>query len=323
VSSDTLENFEIPITEKKSDKLKTVIEAKRFDGTPISIEVIRIDENLTEISIRTGRFGIWDKRVSGQIHNSIEKNLVQFSHKDKDLVVTEPENNYQAPPKESSDQEIPEIPPEKQTLTRQALTKSNTDSSIQSNTEPKINDTESHFKDKMVVYSPKDKDRIETKPEDNYQAPPKASSDQEASEIPPEKQISTNVALTEASEGSSSQSNTEPKIYDVKSQVGSKFKIFFQENSNEISETAAKTLDQIFEIMIDNPDSELIIIGFPDSEDPPPYNKMVSELRVAGVKMYLIGKGLNPSKAKTNLLEEGKMQPNHSVEIKINTQPSE
>ena len=248
-SSDALDNLEIPVTERKSDKLKTVIEAKRFDGTPINIEVIRIDNNLTEISIRSGTVGIWDKRVSGQIHNSIEKELVQFSHKDKDLLETKPENNYQAPPKESSDQEV--------------------------------------------------------------------------SEIPPEKQISKNIALTEASAGSSSQSNTESKIYDVKSQVGSKFKIFFQENSNEISETAAKTLDQIFEIMINNPDSELIIIGFPDSEDPPPYNKMVSELRVAGVKMYLIGKGLNPSKAKTILSEEDKMQPSHSVEIKINTQPSE
>jgi len=82
-SSETLENLEIPITEKKSDKLKTVIEAKRFDGTPVSIEVIRIDENLTEISIRTGRVGIWDKRVSGQIHNSIEKKLVQFSSKNQ------------------------------------------------------------------------------------------------------------------------------------------------------------------------------------------------------------------------------------------------
>ena len=39
--------------------------------------------------------------------------------------------------------------------------------------------------------------------------------------------------------------------------------------------------------------------------------------------MYLVKKGLNPSKAKTMLFEADGMQTNHSVEIKINTQAGE
>jgi hypothetical protein len=40
-SSDTLKNLKIPVTEKKADELKTVMNAKRFDGTPVTIEVVR------------------------------------------------------------------------------------------------------------------------------------------------------------------------------------------------------------------------------------------------------------------------------------------
>jgi outer membrane protein OmpA-like peptidoglycan-associated protein len=76
-SSDTLNNLKIPVTEKMSDELKTVINAKRFDGTPVTIEIVRIDRNLTEVSVRTGVGVVWDKRVSTQIHEFINENLIQ------------------------------------------------------------------------------------------------------------------------------------------------------------------------------------------------------------------------------------------------------
>ncbi|UCE54563.1 MAG: DUF3568 family protein [Desulfobacterales bacterium] len=76
-SSDTLKNLKIPVTEKMSDELKTVINAKRFNGTPVTIEIVRIDRNLTEVSVRTGVGVVWDKRVSTQIHEFINENLIQ------------------------------------------------------------------------------------------------------------------------------------------------------------------------------------------------------------------------------------------------------
>ena len=76
-SSDTLKNLKIPVTEKKSDELKTVMNARRFDGTPVTIEVVRIDRNLTEVSVRTGEGVKLDNRVSNQIHEFIAENLVR------------------------------------------------------------------------------------------------------------------------------------------------------------------------------------------------------------------------------------------------------
>ena len=60
-----------------SDELKTVINAQRFDGTPVSIEVVRINRNLTEVSVKTGNGVVLDKRVSTQIHEFINENLMQ------------------------------------------------------------------------------------------------------------------------------------------------------------------------------------------------------------------------------------------------------
>lgn len=74
-SSDTLKNLKIPVTEKNSDELKTVMNARRFDGTPVTIEVVRINRNLTEVSVRTGEGVKLDNRVSKQIHEFIGENL--------------------------------------------------------------------------------------------------------------------------------------------------------------------------------------------------------------------------------------------------------
>ncbi len=72
-SSDTLKNLKIPVTEKMSDELKTVMNAKRFDGTPVTIEVVRINQNRTEVSVRTGKGVVLDKRVSTQLHEFISE----------------------------------------------------------------------------------------------------------------------------------------------------------------------------------------------------------------------------------------------------------
>jgi outer membrane protein OmpA-like peptidoglycan-associated protein len=82
-SKATLEDLKIPMTETIADELKTEIKARRPDDTPVAIEVVRIDQDNTQVSVRTGSLGIWDKRVSEQIHGYINQNLYQTSFDDK------------------------------------------------------------------------------------------------------------------------------------------------------------------------------------------------------------------------------------------------
>jgi outer membrane protein OmpA-like peptidoglycan-associated protein len=107
-SSDTLKNLKIPVIEKMSDELKTVINAKRFDGTPVTIEVVRIDRNLTEVSVRTGAGVVPDKRVSTQIHEFISDNLIQQSKDDTKNTGNRDEEDIQAAFDEAAKQGITE-----------------------------------------------------------------------------------------------------------------------------------------------------------------------------------------------------------------------
>jgi hypothetical protein len=78
-SEDALEELEIFILNSASDELKTEILARRGDGTPVTVEVKRVDRNFTQVSIGTGT-GVapyLDKDVSVQIHEFIRKQLVK------------------------------------------------------------------------------------------------------------------------------------------------------------------------------------------------------------------------------------------------------
>ena len=81
-SMDALVNLEISILAENADELRTEILARRGDGTPVTVEVKRVDRNFTQVAVVTGS-GVaryLDKNVSDQIHEFIRKQLVKPSN---------------------------------------------------------------------------------------------------------------------------------------------------------------------------------------------------------------------------------------------------
>jgi outer membrane protein OmpA-like peptidoglycan-associated protein len=74
-SIETLDSLKISIKEMTADELKTNIFAERPDGTPVNIEIIRVSPNKTEVGIRTGNVGVFNQKISYQIHDFILKRL--------------------------------------------------------------------------------------------------------------------------------------------------------------------------------------------------------------------------------------------------------
>jgi outer membrane protein OmpA-like peptidoglycan-associated protein len=220
-SSATLEDLQIPITETIADALKTEIEAKRTDGTPVAVEILRIEPDLTQVSVRTGSLGVWDKKVSEQIHGYINQNLNRKSIDDQ---------------KSSENLAQDDIQP-----------------TIGEVVQPEI---------------------IEEELEDN------------------------SVQKTDHSESIvnlGDQTQAEKPLKSAEMTTDSVFIIFFKQNSNDLSEKATKKLDQVFEILIMNPSTEIVLNGYSDSIGYASYNEMISEIRAHAVKSFLVGKGVEPS----------------------------
>ena len=81
-STDALEYLEMSILNEKTDELRTEILARRGDGTPVTVEVKRVDRNFTQVAVGTGA-GVaryLDKDVSDQIHEFIRKQLAKPSN---------------------------------------------------------------------------------------------------------------------------------------------------------------------------------------------------------------------------------------------------
>jgi outer membrane protein OmpA-like peptidoglycan-associated protein len=226
-----LEKLMIPITDTIADGLKTEFKARRADDTPVEIEIVLIDKTRTQVSVRTGTIGAWDRRVSGQIHGYIAEAL--------ERKITEGEKPGEDSAKTAAEPEITE--------------------------------------ENLAVES---------------EASPVAAA-------PPAYQI-----LPDS-----------PNV------------VFFDNESNNLSDTAVEKLNRIFEIMTDKPEATLMLNGYSDSYGDASYNQMISEIRANNVKSYLVGKGIDPARIMalghgaqrfiaSNKTREGRRM-NRRVEIQI------
>ena len=113
------------------------------------------------------------------------------------------------------------------------------------------------------------------------------------------------------------------------------FIIYFNHDSNELSQKAIKKLDRFAEFMAKNPETIAHIKGFSDStgtssddQTVSELDQMVSEIRATTVKGYLVGKGVDPARISTIGLGSRDSTPNngtdeknrfrHRVEIEFN-----
>jgi hypothetical protein len=70
-----LTDLDQPILEKTTDGEKTTIRTERKNGSPQTISVSISSVDWTEVSVRTGGFGYWNREVSEQFHEFMAKRL--------------------------------------------------------------------------------------------------------------------------------------------------------------------------------------------------------------------------------------------------------
>jgi hypothetical protein len=64
-----------PILEKTTDGEKTTIQTERKNGSPQTISVSISSVDWTEVSVRSGAFGYWNREVSEQFHEFIAERI--------------------------------------------------------------------------------------------------------------------------------------------------------------------------------------------------------------------------------------------------------
>ena len=205
-SNVTLEELKIPITETIADGLKTTFKARRADGTPVVVQVVRIDSNSTEVSVRTGSVGFGDKRVATQINAFIQERL-----------------------------------------------------------EPSIaGDSMQGFREENL-------------------------------DDKTDQQVAVAAPATET--GDQAWSRSPEKVAEMLHD--SIFIIYFDSDSNELTDKAKEKLDRVVEIMRNNPAASAILNGYTDSYGAKSYNEMIAGVRANMVKSYLVGKGISSDRLQT------------------------
>jgi hypothetical protein len=70
-----LQDLNMPIKEQTSDGTRTTITTERKDGTPMTVKVGIVGVDLTEVSVRTGLVGYWDRDLSMQFQEFLARRL--------------------------------------------------------------------------------------------------------------------------------------------------------------------------------------------------------------------------------------------------------
>ncbi len=71
----SLEDLKITVEKNEGDSIRTSIKARQTNEKEVLVKVLNIAPKLTEVSVRTGIFGAWDKQVSELIHATIAKKI--------------------------------------------------------------------------------------------------------------------------------------------------------------------------------------------------------------------------------------------------------
>ena len=105
-SIDTLNALKIQVADEIGDELKTTINATRPDGTPVRIDIVRIEPDLTEVGVRTGTVGLSNREVSEQIQGFIQQRLSRTYHSPAPPTEAQTNNDstsaIQAPPEDKN-----------------------------------------------------------------------------------------------------------------------------------------------------------------------------------------------------------------------------
>jgi len=75
ICMDTLKSLKMTAMERETDGITTKIKAMQANGTPVTVKLQMIASKITEVSVRSGFVGVWDKKVSELIHASIAQRL--------------------------------------------------------------------------------------------------------------------------------------------------------------------------------------------------------------------------------------------------------
>ncbi|MEE4607743.1 MAG: DUF3568 family protein [Desulfobacteraceae bacterium] len=71
-----LDHLKIRVESTTADAMTTLLTAKRSDGSPVTVKVTQLSPGVTEIGVRSGFVGLWDKNVSELIHATIAQRLL-------------------------------------------------------------------------------------------------------------------------------------------------------------------------------------------------------------------------------------------------------
>jgi hypothetical protein len=73
VCTQLLSDLGMPILSQTTEGVQSVIETTRKDGTPMTLKVKIVGLDLTEVSVRTGVVGYWNRDLSMQFHDFLAR----------------------------------------------------------------------------------------------------------------------------------------------------------------------------------------------------------------------------------------------------------
>ena len=74
-SLESLDELKISVQESQASGITTRITAERTDSTPVTVTVHMVGQTITEVRVRSGLVGYWDKQGSELIHATLAKRL--------------------------------------------------------------------------------------------------------------------------------------------------------------------------------------------------------------------------------------------------------